>query len=115
MRQWLIEHAANDVPLVLLVVMMAASLWMLICASRNPSGTVGKMLQDENSKPSVLRLTVLWGFIVASWVVMKDVLSQDGSDPTVFAIYCGTTFGAHVAVKISEKWSGDLPWTKKGS
>lgn len=112
MRDWLMAHAHDDVPLILLGLLMFASLWMLVCASRSPNGTVGRMLQDENAKASVLRLTVLWGFIVASWVVMKDTLRPEGVDRWVFAIYVAGTFGAHVAVKLGEKWNGTLPWSK---
>jgi len=112
MRVWLETHAANDMPLLLLVLMLGISLWMLVCASRAPNGMIGRMLQDENGKPSVLRLIVLWGFSFATWSLMKDTLRPDGVDRYIYGIYVGGTFGAHVAVKIGEKWSGVLPWSK---
>ena len=49
-RTWLLEHAANDVPLAMLVVMMMGSVWMLFCASRGPEGLIGKMLRYLETK-----------------------------------------------------------------
>jgi hypothetical protein len=112
MRQWLETHAANDMPLILLMMMLGVSLWMLVCASRTPNGVIGRMLQDEAGKPSVLRLCMLWGFSFATWAVMKDTLRPEGVDRYIFGIYVAGTFGAPVVVKISEKWNGHLPWSK---
>jgi hypothetical protein len=111
-RDWLIDRAAHDVPLLMLIVMGAGSVWMLFCASRRPDGFIGKMLQDEAGKPSVLRLMILWGFVYATWALMKDVLRPEGVDTTNFLTYCGMTFGAHVVAKIGERWDGHLPWAK---
>jgi len=112
MTQWLLDHAANDVPLLMLALLMIASLVMLALANRKPTGMIGQMLQDETGKPSVLRLCVLWGFNVSCWVVMRDTLRPDGADASIFAIFVAGTFGSHVAVKIGEKWNGVFPWSK---
>jgi hypothetical protein len=113
MREWLLEHATHDVPLAMLVILMLASLWMLLCASRKPDGFVGRMLTDDNGKPSVLRLVALWGFNAATWVMMRDGLRDEGADTTIFATYIAGTFAAPVAGKFIEKWNGVVPWTKK--
>jgi hypothetical protein len=112
MREWLIEHASSDVPLLLLALMLLISLWMLICASRTPESFIGKMMQDETGKPSVLRLIAVWGFMVAAWVLMKDALRPEGADTLLYATFIGGTFGAPVLGKMCERWDGHLPWAK---
>ena len=112
MREWLVEHASNDLPVVMLLVLMLLSVWMLLCASRAPDGTIGKMLQDDQGKPSIARLCYLWGFNVTAWAVMKDTLRPNGIDWRTLVIFVGGTFGAAVIMKIVEKWDGHLPWAK---
>lgn len=112
MRDWIMDHAAKDVPLVMLVVMMFASFWMLWCAARKPESFIGKMMIDPDDKPSVLRLVILWGFMFASWVLMRDALRPEGVDVSVFAIYVAATFGGPIAGKFLEKWNGVMPFQK---
>ena len=112
MRDWIMEHAAKDVPLVMLVVMLLASFWMLWCAARRPEAFVGRMLVDVDGKPSALRLVQLWGFMFASWVMMRDALRAEGADVSIFAIYVAATFGGPIAGKMIDKWNGAAPWSK---
>lgn len=112
MREWIMAHAINDVPLLTLALMLFVSFWMLWCAARKPEAFVGKMLQDPDDKPSALRLVILWGFMFASWTLMRDALRPEGVDTTVFAIYVGATFGTPIAGKFLERWNGALPFQK---
>lgn len=112
MRDWLLNHAAQDVPLVLLMILMTVSLVMLYLANRKPQGVIGQMLCDIDGKPSVLRLCALWGFNVSAWVVMRDALRPDGADTTIYGIFVAASFGAPVAGKMIEKWNGIFPWSK---
>ena len=112
MRDWIMEHAAKDVPLAMLAVMLFVSFWILWCGSRRPEGTIGRMLVDADAKPSVLRLVQLWGFMFASWVLMRDALREEGVDVSIFAIYVAATFGGPIAGKLIEKWNGTAPWSK---
>jgi hypothetical protein len=116
MRDWLMLHVANDVPLVLLIVLVLASvllLWWAQGQQDTPSKfNAANMLRDENGKESVLRYTAALGFAWSSWALMKDVLRPEGVDPQIFLIYCVTWSGALVFVKFADKWDGQLPWTK---
>ena len=113
MQQWLLDHAANDIPMLMLCIMQGSSFWMLYCASRKPDSVVGRMLQDENGKPSVLRWAALSGFNIACWVVMRDTLRAEGIDVTIFGIFVAATFGGPIAGKCIDKWNGTLPWAKE--
>jgi hypothetical protein len=112
MREWLIDRAAHDVPLLMLIVMQGASFWMLVCASKWPAGFVGKMMSDADGKPSIFRFVVSSGFNIGAWVVMRDTLRPDGADPQIFGLFVAATFGAPVFSKALEKWNGQLPWAK---
>ena len=112
MRDWLIDHASNDVPLMALFIMLFMSFWMLFCAARRPDSLLGKMMQDGEGKPSVMRLVTLWGFNISSWVVMRDTMRPEGVDVSVFGIFVAATFGGPIAGKLLERWNGYMPWTK---
>jgi len=106
MRDWLIEHAARDFPLLMLVVMQGTSFWMLWCASRKPTSFVGLMLQDGEGKPSVMRWIALSGFNISCWVVMRDTLRLEGIDVSIFVTFVAATFGGPIAAKALDKWKG---------
>jgi hypothetical protein len=111
-REWLQTHIANDVPLALLVILMAASIFLLVWAQRQENFNVANMLRDENGKESALRYTCLLGWVWSSWALMKDTLRPEGVDPVLYLIYCATWSGALVFVKFADKWDGKLPWAK---
>ena len=113
MRQWLEQHVANDVPLVLLVVLLAGTVVLLLWCQRQPNFNVANMLRDENGKESALRFTALLAWAWSSWALMKDTLRPDGVSEQVFLIYCVTWSGALVFVKFADRWNGKLPWAAK--
>ena len=112
MRDWLQSHVVNDVPLLFLVVLLIASVFLLVWCQRQDGFNVANMLRDENGKESALRYTAILGWAWSSWALMKDTLRPDGVDESIFLIYCVTWSGALVFVKFADKWDGKLPWSK---
>jgi cbb3-type cytochrome oxidase subunit 3 len=112
MREWLLTHVASDVPLVVLIILLAAATFVLWKAQQRADFDLANMLRDDSGKESPLRLCVLGAFAISSWAIMKDTLRTEGADPQLFLIYCATWSGALVFVRIADKWDGKLPWAK---
>ena len=113
MRDWLIEHVAQDVPLLVLIVLLAATGVILWLAQKRDDFDLANVLKDESGKESALRVCTLGAFAFSSWSVMKDTLRTEGIDPQIMLIYCLTWSGALVFVKFADKWNGVLPWSPK--
>jgi hypothetical protein len=113
MRDWLLTHVANDVPLVVLLFIIASTVVFIWRVQRKEGFDLANTLRDENNKESMSRLCMLWAFWWSAWVVMKDTLRPEGADPTIFFTFCLTWSGAYVFVELARKWNGVLPWSPK--
>jgi cbb3-type cytochrome oxidase subunit 3 len=114
-RDWLLSHVANDVPLVVLFMILLGTVVFIWRIQKKDAFELANTLRDETGKESMARLCMLWAFWWSSWVVMKDTLRPEGADPTIFFTYCFTWSGAYVFVEVARKWNGSLPWTPKGA
>lgn len=101
-----------DVPKAVLVVLLLGFAWSLIKVQSRQDFDFAEMYKDDNGKVSVFRFTAIGTWVAATWYVMQDMM--DGV-PTVeaFAMYIAVFSGAKVAEKAIEKWSGELPWSKR--
>ncbi len=105
MRAWLHNLAAQlDLAGVLLVVMIVAMIWTLVLAQRAEGFDLKTVLLDDGGKVSFLRVSGLGAFGFSSWTLMKDTLTADGVDPTVFLIYVAAWSSAPVVGKALEVW-----------
>ena len=105
MRAYLHALAAQlDLAGLLLVVMILAMVWTLILAQRAEGFDLKTVLLDDGGKVSFLRVSGLGAFGFSSWTLMKDTLTADGVDPTIFLVYVAAWSGAPVLGKALEVW-----------
>jgi hypothetical protein len=100
------------IPLLILVG-ITAMIWFLISrAQKDPDFDIANTLRDEAGKESATRVLTFGAFAVTSWgyAVSAFALPQYFSEVTLY--YLAFWSGSPVALKLAEKWNGNLPWSK---
>jgi energy-coupling factor transporter transmembrane protein EcfT len=102
-----------DLPAIMLGIMLLISAYVMWSAQKKEGFDFGNMLRDENGKESAVRIGVLVSLGVSSWTLMNHALlaGKDISEG-IYSIYVFGWSGALVFVKVADKWSGTLPWSK---
>lgn len=113
MNVWLESHLANDVPLLVLFLMLMGTVLFIWRLSKKPGFELANVLRDEAGKESMSRMCMMWAFFWSAWVVMKDTLRPEGADPTIYFTFCLTWSGAYVFVELARRWDGHLPWANQ--
>jgi hypothetical protein len=100
-----------DIPAVMLVILLGGFAVSLVLTQRRKDFDFADAYRDENGKVSAARVLAVGSWVVASWIVMQDML--DGvPTPEIFWAYCVSFSGSLVLSKAAEKWNGSLPWGK---
>ena len=102
-----------DFAAIVLVFLLAGSVWILFKAQQQRGFDLSKMLRDDNGKESALNLCILGSFAISAWMLMFDTLHHEETDWKGLLVFLLIWSGARVAVIAAQKWNGNLPWTKK--
>ena len=98
--------SAFDGPFMVLLILLAGLTLALWVAQSRGRLDLARMFQDDAGKESGLRFAILGSWIISSWVVMADQVSQKQGDPMLLGIYLAVWSGTPIASKIIDKWSG---------
>jgi hypothetical protein len=102
-----------DLPAIMLFIMLLLATYVMWKAQKKEGFDFGNMLRDENGKESAVRIGVLVSLGVSSWTLMNHALLAGAEiSEGIFSIYVFGWSGALVFVKVADKWSGTLPWSK---
>jgi hypothetical protein len=108
------EAVRWDLPAIMLAVLLigfAASLWLV---QKRSDFDLAQIYLDEQSRVSSVRVLAVGTWVVATWIVMQDML--DGlPTPELFYAYVGTFSAAMVLEKAADKWDGSLPFGKRAA
>ena len=108
---WIDSHV--DLASIMLVVMLYGCYRMLKQSQRRKDFDLAEMLRDEKTgKLMMLNGAGIGAFVFSTWMLMHDTLNDTLTDYE-FGIYLFFWSGAKVAMVIAQKWTGDLPWSKK--
>lgn len=109
-----IKHLVGlvDIPAVLLLLFVAAGLWMALRAQRKEMLNFARMLKDEQDKESAMRLGVLVAIVASTWVLMKAALQNSEHLPQLYWAFLITWSASPVLREAAAKWNGQLPWAK---
>lgn len=110
MRAWIDAHI--DLPAVVLVVMLVGVWRMLAKAQKRRDVDLVDVLRSENGKISMLSSAGIGAFMFSSWVLMHDALAATLTDAQWWG-YLMFWSGAPVANTLANKWTGELPWSKR--
>jgi hypothetical protein len=110
MRAWIDAHI--DLPAVVLVVMLIGAWRMLTKAQKREDVDLIDILRNADGKFSFLPSAGIGAFMFSSWVLMHDALASTLTDAQWWG-YLMFWSGAPVANTLANKWTGELPWSKR--
>ena len=97
---------AFDGPFTVLLFLLAGLAIMLYVAQHNGKLDLAQMFKDDAGKESGLRFAILGAWIMSSWYLMADLVSQKQGDSMLLGIYLATWSGSAVFVRALERWDG---------
>ena len=109
-RDWLSTHF--DVPTVTLVLLMYGTYRILKSAQRRKDVDLVDILRNADMKISFLPSAGIGAFMFSTWALMHDTLAGTLTDPQWYG-YLLFWSGAPVANALANKWTGELPWSKR--
>tara|TARA_R110000868_G_scaffold177983_1_gene417330 strand:+ start:208 stop:555 length:348 start_codon:yes stop_codon:yes gene_type:complete len=98
--------AAFDGPFAVLILLLFGLVVVLALAQRHGKLDLAQMFKDDVGKESGLRFAILGAWIMSSWYLMADLVSQKQGDSMLLGIYLATWSGSAVFVRALEKWDG---------
>ena len=109
-RHWL--EARVDLPAAVLVVMFVGVWRMLAKAQKRDDVDLVDVLRNADGKISFLPSAGIGAFMFSSWVLMHDAMASTLTDAQWWG-YLMFWSGAPVANTLANKWTGELPWSKR--
>ena len=110
LRGWFDTHV--DLPAVVLVVMLIGVARMLAKAQKRSDVDLVDVLRNIDGKISFLPSAGIGAFMFSSWVLMHDAMASTLTDAQWWG-YLMFWSGAPVANTLANKWTGELPWSKR--
>jgi hypothetical protein len=99
---------AFDGPFTVLLFLLGGLGIMLYVAQHKGKLDLSQMFKDDAGKESGLRFAILGAWIMSSWYLMADLVSQKQGNAMLLGIYLATWSGSAVFVRALEKWDGKL-------
>lgn len=98
---------------ILILLGITSAIWMLISrAQKDPEFDIANTLRDEAGKESATKVLTFGAFAVTSWGLAVVVFALPQYFEQAFFWYLFFWSGTQVALKMADKWSGTLPFTK---
>lgn len=102
------------IPALMLLVLIILLVVVLVRAQARPDFDVANFLRDELGKESAMRAFAFVALAVTSWVIATLTL-KGNLTPDYFLYYNLTWANTVVLMKLADKWSGQLPFSRENA